>query len=138
MNTSDKWRMDKSYPYEPEKEVKSMKTSNLFGQQKVETAPQIYTAGFTGDNLMVTHLIFEAGAVGTLHAHPHEQMTVILRGEMEFTLGDERKVLKAGDVLAIPSNVTHGVVALTETELLDIFTPVRTDLAEKLGLWVVI
>jgi quercetin dioxygenase-like cupin family protein len=100
----------------------------------VETAPHIHMAGFTGTDLMVTHLTFEAGAVGTLHAHAHEQMTVVLRGEMEFTLGEERTVLKAGDVIDIPGNVIHGVVALTEVELLDIFTPVRTDLVDKLGL----
>lgn len=111
-----------------------MKTSNLFGQKTVETAPHIYTQGFTGEQLMVTHLVFEAGALGTSHAHPHEQMTVVLRGEMEFTLGEERKVLRTGEAIAIPSNVVHSVVALTETELLDIFTPVRNDLAEKLGL----
>lgn len=111
-----------------------MKTSNLFGQQAVETAPHIHTQGFTGEHLMVTHLVFEAGAVGASHSHPHEQMTVVLRGEMEFTLGEERKVLKTGEVIAIPSNIVHSAVALTETELLDIFTPVRDDLAEKLGL----
>jgi quercetin dioxygenase-like cupin family protein len=110
-----------------------MKTSALFNQKAVETAPHIYTQGFKGDNLMVTHLVFAAGAVGTRHTHPHEQMTVVLRGEMEFTLGEERKVLKTGDVIAIPSNIEHSVVALTETELLDIFTPVPDDLAEKLG-----
>lgn len=111
-----------------------MKTGQLLNQPMIETAPQIQTNGFAGDQLLVTHMLFEAGAVGPSHAHPHEQISVILSGEMEFTLDGESKVLKAGETVAIPSNVVHGVVAITRTELLDIFTPVRLDLVEKLKL----
>jgi unsaturated pyranuronate lyase len=109
-----------------------MKTALLFSPQKVETSTGIHMSGFAGEQLMTTHLLFEAGAIGASHAHPHEQLTVVLRGEMEFTLGEERKVLKAGEALSIPSNVIHGARALTEAEVLDIFTPVRVDLLEKL------
>ena len=109
-----------------------MRTTSLFSQKKIETAPHIHTSGFIGEQLMTTHLLFEAGAVGASHSHSHEQLTVVLRGEMEFTLGDERRVLKAGDAISIPGNVIHGTVALVETELLDIFTPIRVDLVEKL------
>ena len=108
-----------------------MKTSVLFTKDKIETAPGIHTSGFTGEQLMVTHMHFAAGAVGASHAHPHEQLSIVLRGEIEFTLGEERKVLKAGESISIPGNIVHGVVALTETELLDVFTPRRTDLMEK-------
>src|ERR1700737_2252052 len=111
-----------------------MKTSHLFTQKTIEMSPRVYASGFAGEQLMVTHLVFAAGAVGAKHAHSHEQMTIVLRGEMEFTLGEERKILKTGEVIAIPGNVVHGVLALTETELLDIFTPVRVDLIGKLKL----
>lgn len=111
-----------------------MKTDHLFSEKSLEMSPGIMASGFTGQQLMVTHLIFEAGAVGASHSHPHEQMTIILQGEVEFTLGEERQVLHTGDVLNIPSNVVHGVVALTRTEMLDIFTPLRVDLVEKLNL----
>lgn len=111
-----------------------MKTGVLFTKDKVETDPGIHTSGFTGEQLMVTHMHFAAGAVGASHAHPHEQLSIVLRGEIEFTLGEERSVLKAGESVSIPSNVVHSVVALTETELLDIFTPLRADLMEKLAL----
>ena len=109
-----------------------MKTALLFDSPKKETSAGIHMSGFAGEQLMTTHLLFEAGAIGASHAHPHEQLTVVLRGEMEFTLGEERSVLKAGEALAIPSNVVHGARALTEAEVLDIFTPVRADLIETL------
>ena len=111
-----------------------MKTLNLSDQETIEMAPGVQAQGFTGEQLMVTHLFFEAGAGPAAHSHPHEQMTIVVRGEAEFTLGDERKVLKAGELISIPSNIVHRAVALTEVEMFDIFTPIRTDLVEKLGL----
>jgi quercetin dioxygenase-like cupin family protein len=111
-----------------------MKTISLSSQNIVETAPGVHMQGFAGEQLMVTHLFFEAGAGPAAHSHPHEQMTIIVSGEVEFTLGEERAVLKAGDLISIPSNVVHRAVALTAVEMYDIFTPTRTDLIEKLGL----
>ncbi len=111
-----------------------MKTINFPGQNTVETVPGVQMQGFAGEQLMVTHLFFEAGAGPTAHSHPHEQMTIIVSGEVEFTLGEERTILKTGDLIAIPSNVVHRAVALTVVEMYDIFTPVRADLIEKLNL----
>jgi quercetin dioxygenase-like cupin family protein len=111
-----------------------MKTTSLTSQQAIETAPGVQMQGFAGEQLMVTHLFFEAGAGPAAHSHPHEQMTIIVSGEVEFTLGEERKVLKAGDLIAIPGNVVHRAVALTAVEMYDIFTPIRADLVEKLNL----
>jgi quercetin dioxygenase-like cupin family protein len=110
-----------------------MKTDTLFPHTtNVPLSAGVSLSGFTGEQLMVTHLLFEAGAVGAIHAHPHEQITVVLSGEIEFTLGEESKVLKAGEAVAIPGNMRHGVVARTQAEVLDIFTPIRADLVEKL------
>jgi quercetin dioxygenase-like cupin family protein len=111
-----------------------MKSSDLFGAATVETSPGIHMHGFTGGQLMVTHLFLEEGAVGASHSHPQEQMTVVLKGSIEFTIGEEHQILNAGDIVDIPGNMMHGVVALTEAELLDVFTPLRTDLMQRLGL----
>jgi quercetin dioxygenase-like cupin family protein len=111
-----------------------MKTSPLFTNKKISLSSGISLTGFVGDQLMVTHLHFEMGAIGASHSHPHEQLTIVLQGSVQFTLGEESNVLNAGDAVAIPSNSVHGLVALTEAEVLDIFTPVRADLVEKLSL----
>ncbi|HLZ62498.1 MAG TPA: cupin domain-containing protein [Ktedonosporobacter sp.] len=110
-----------------------MKIAHLFDQDAVELSPQIYMQGFTGEKLMVTHIVFEAGAFSAPHSHPHEQLTVVLRGELRFTLGEETQILRAGDAISIPSDIPHSAVAITETELLDVFTPVRDDLMAKLS-----
>ena len=109
-----------------------MKMIHLFDQEAVELSPQIYTQGFAGEKLMVTHIVFAAGASSEPHSHPHEQLTVVLRGELRFTLGEESQILKAGDALSIPSNITHSAAAITEVELLDVFTPIREDMLAKL------
>jgi len=110
-----------------------VKVTNLFSQKAAELSPHILTQGYAGEKLMVTHVLVEANAVSQPHSHPHEQMMLVMRGELELTLGEERRVLKAGDVVFIPGNVTHGVTSFAETELVEVFTPVRDDLVEKLA-----
>jgi quercetin dioxygenase-like cupin family protein len=48
-------------------------------------------------------------------------------GALEFEMPGKRIVLKAGDVLVIPPDVPHSVVALEESKVTDLFTPARED-----------
>ncbi len=49
--------------------------------------------------MMAVEVNFAAGAVGPMHNHPHEQLTYVLSGEFEFTIGEETRVVSAGDTL---------------------------------------
>ena len=69
----------------------------------------------------------EKGAVLPLHAHFHEQVTQVLEGQFQLTVGDETKVYENGQLAIIPSNITHGGVAVTACKIFDIFSPVRED-----------
>lgn len=84
-----------------------------------------------GDNLMAVHAAFEKGAIGPLHAHPHVQITLVRKGVFEVQIGGERQVLREGDYFYVPSNVEHGGVALKETVLIDIFSPMRKDFVTR-------
>ena len=64
------------------------------------------------DNVMSVEVYFEEGAIGAMHNHPHEQITYVLSGEFEFTIGEETKIVKAGDALYKVPNVMHGCVCL--------------------------
>ena len=76
------------------------------------------------ENLMSVELHFDKGAVGAKHSHPHEQIGYLISGSLLFQeAGKEDKVLVAGDTYYVEPDVEHGVVALEETMLLDIFTP---------------
>lgn len=83
------------------------------------------------ENLMNVELKFEKGAIGAKHSHPHEQIGYIISGSLLFQEeGKEDKVLVTGDSYYVEPDVVHGVVALEETMLLDIFTPMRKDFVE--------
>lgn len=79
------------------------------------------------EKLMVVRVEFEKGGVGTLHQHPHIQITHIESGVFEVEIADEKKVLKAGDAFYIPTNVMHGAVCLEAGVLIDTFSPMRED-----------
>lgn len=79
------------------------------------------------DNLTLGYWDVEEGAILPMHAHFHEQITTVMEGRFELTIGDETKVYENGLVAVIPSNVVHGGRALTACKLFDIFSPVRED-----------
>lgn len=79
------------------------------------------------DQLMLVKVSFEKGAIGTLHQHPHLQMSYVAEGSFEVTVGDSKKILSKGDVFFALSNVVHGVVCTEEGLLIDVFNPARED-----------
>jgi quercetin dioxygenase-like cupin family protein len=80
-----------------------------------------------GDQLMAVHVEFKKGAVGSLHSHPHVQLTNVQSGSFQVQIGSEIRTLAAGDYFYVPSGVTHGAVALEDGVLLDMFSPMRAD-----------
>lgn len=79
------------------------------------------------DDLLLVKVEFETGAVGALHHHVHSQISYVESGEFEATVGDETRLLRAGDSFYAAPNVPHGVVARRAGVLLDSFSPVRED-----------
>ena len=62
------------------------------------------------------------------HQHPNEQLGVVLKGSMVFTIGGERRALGAGDTYNIPAGVRHDAVTGPEgAVVVDVFAPVRAD-----------
>ncbi len=79
------------------------------------------------EELMMTEVSFEKGARGNEHKHPHRQITYVAKGEFEFNMDGEVHVVRQGDSILIPGDMLHGVHALEEGILVDIFTPMRKD-----------
>ncbi len=81
-----------------------------------------------GERLMVCRLRFAPGVVTPVHTHVHEQMTLVERGRVRFSIDGAERVAGAGEVLHFPSNIPHGATMLDEeVELVDIFSPIRED-----------
>ena len=79
------------------------------------------------EDLMSVEVRFEKGAVGTMHTHPHTQISYVLEGKFEATIDGETVVIAKGDTYITPPNVPHGVTCLEAGVLLDVFTPMRKD-----------
>jgi quercetin dioxygenase-like cupin family protein len=69
----------------------------------------------------------KAGTDIAAHQHPHEQFVWMIKGAMEFRIGNERRTVKPGDVAVIPGGVDHEGHVLEDTEVVDFFAPVRED-----------
>ena len=81
-----------------------------------------------GEKVMICRLRFAPHVVTPAHDHPHEQMTLVESGRVLFTIGDQQRIAKAGDVLHFPSGTWHGATVLDEEVILvDIFSPIRED-----------
>ena len=90
-----------------------------------------------GQNIMMSYLEMDEGAEVPLHHHPHEQCGMLLKGRMELTIGDETQKCQAGSMFIIPPNTPHRAVAIDGPALvLDIFSPIREDYAERFNQYI--
>jgi unsaturated pyranuronate lyase len=84
----------------------------------------------TSDRMMIAHVYLKKGIDVPRHSHENEQISYILEGVLQFHLGanGEREVIvRAGEVLVIPSYLPHSAVALEDTLDVDVFNPPRQD-----------
>ncbi len=82
--------------------------------------------GYDGQ-LMMVKVLFKKGSVGTMHEHYHSQVTYVVSGRFELTIGDKKRELKAGDGYYVAPDVPHGCICLEEGMLIDTFSPMRQD-----------
>ncbi|MEJ2310873.1 MAG: cupin domain-containing protein [Gemmatimonadales bacterium] len=83
-----------------------------------------------GERMMIAQVVLEEGSVVPKHAHENEQITYLLKGALRFWIGEdgeEELVVRAGELLYIPSNVPHKAEALEDTLDVDVFSPPRQD-----------
>lgn len=85
-----------------------------------------------GQNVMMVRFRFVPFLVTPEHSHPHEQMTLVVKGKVKFTVSGEEHIVSAGDVLHFPPHNRHGATMLDEEVILiDIFSPIREDFLTK-------
>ena len=81
-----------------------------------------------GERVMVCRLRIAPRTVTPVHSHPHEQVTLVEQGPVEFTIDGQTRIVQTGDVLVFPSHIRHGATMLDEeVVLIDIFSPPRED-----------
>jgi quercetin dioxygenase-like cupin family protein len=97
---------------------------------KESLSPTLDRRLITGERIMLAHVYLKKGCIVPTHSHENEQVTYILEGALRFWLGEdglEERVVRAGEVLHIPSNLPHKAEALEDTLDVDVFSPPRKD-----------
>ncbi|NLR94416.1 MULTISPECIES: cupin domain-containing protein [Flammeovirga] len=79
------------------------------------------------NQLMAVKVLFEKGAVGTPHEHFHSQVTYCVSGSFKMRIGDQEKVINAGDAFYCEPHVEHEALCLEDGMLIDTFGPARMD-----------
>jgi len=83
------------------------------------------------DKLMVVVCEFSGGPMISPeppHSHPHEQITYVAEGKVEFYKGTEMFQLSEGDLIILPAGVPHCIRTLTSyVKLIDSFSPIRKE-----------
>lgn len=85
----------------------------------------------TGQLMLIRHY-FEKGWTGARHSHPHHQLVYVVRGALKLDVGGDVFEAGAGDSFVVNGGVEHQAWALENSEVLDVFTPVREDYRDLL------
>ena len=97
------------------------------GIEREQLNPRAARQVIHAEKLTIARLFLNKGAVVGEHSHHNEQVTVLEQGRLRFTIDGRELELAAGQVLDIPPNAVHSVLALEDSVAMDIFAPVRDD-----------
>ena len=65
----------------------------------------------------LTLLAFDDGQSVAPHVTPVDAVVQVLEGEVEITISGEKFDLKEGDIILMPKDEPHGLVALTKFKM---------------------
>jgi quercetin dioxygenase-like cupin family protein len=80
-----------------------------------------------GEKGTLAQLIIKRGGGAARHSHANEEYSSIVCGALKYIFDDREVVVNAGEVLVVPPNVPHSVVALEDTMNIIFFSPARED-----------
>lgn len=92
-----------------------------------ELAPGVRRRFVTASRMTIARFNLVRGAVVPTHSHDHEQVSYVVMGAARFVVAGEDVIVRSGEALQIPSWAEHSVEVLEDTEIVDMFSPVRQD-----------
>ena len=81
----------------------------------------------TGEKAMVAQLGLSKDCVVPLHHHESEQISMVMQGAVKFELEGREVIVRGGEVLVIPSNLPHSALAIEDSSVIEVFSPIRYD-----------
>ena len=80
-----------------------------------------------GEKMTLAFWNVKKGSKIPLHNHIHEQTLFVKKGVFELEIDNEKIIIEENEVILIPSNIMHAGIAITDCELIDIFSPSREE-----------
>ncbi len=107
--------------------LQSINWDNVPAAQMPSESGTVVRQFINGQTMTVARISFTNGAATLAHSHDNEQISLVISGEMEFMVEGETTIVRAGELIHLPSNSWHGAKANAESVLLDMFSPPRAD-----------
>jgi len=86
-----------------------------------EFRPGIRSKLESGSNLTMAFMEIVPNKEGTAHDHPFDQCGVVIEGEIEMSVGEEKKSLRSMETYFIPAGIKHNWKTMSSpAKILDI------------------
>jgi unsaturated pyranuronate lyase len=95
--------------------------------RKEQMNSKIWRKVVNGEKLTLAQIYLAKDGVVPIHHHENEQMSYVVEGALKFNLDGQEVIVRKDEILLIPPNIPHGVVALEDTFDIEIFSPIRAD-----------
>jgi quercetin dioxygenase-like cupin family protein len=94
---------------------------NLKTLRLEEFRPGIFSKVEAGSNLMMAIMEINPMKEGAEHSHPFDQCGIVVEGEIEMSIGEEKRLLKPMETYFIPAGITHNwKTAQSSAKILDV------------------
>ena len=98
------------------------------GVDRWEIFPGVSLHAVGGEHVLLCHVRYEPGTRVARHSHPTaEQVMWIVEGDVTMTVGDETRVLGAGDVVVVNRGVEHELHSDGGLTFVEALAPVLRD-----------
>ena len=86
-----------------------------------EFRPGIWSKIESGKNLTMAVMEIAPNKEGIAHDHPFDQCGIVVKGEIEMLIGEEKKWLKPMETYFIPAGINHNwKTAVLSAKILDV------------------
>jgi quercetin dioxygenase-like cupin family protein len=82
---------------------------------------------FSGQSMTLARFSLKKGSIVPAHSHENEQFSTVLSGATRFIMDGKEIIITAGETLVIKPFSVHSAEAIEDTDILDVFCPVRSD-----------
>lgn len=101
---------------------------NLDERTQIQLIDGILARTFWGEQMLMAVVDLEPNAYLPRHDHVHEQVGVVIEGELTLTIGDETRTVKPGEIYIIPGGTEHEARTGDQpAKVMDVFSPVREE-----------